>query len=620
MVDAEYIRTFEEVNRIGNGLREDGVVNEVHQFESPELISEGELAQELKEELKRQKRESYIQNDINWLEGDFWDNWDKIKGHMKKLMNHHEEFDEGEEETKLFFTAHSNDLIKGKPQLVEQVKRRIPLVRLLIKKGVEGKGEDKVEKNIKKVFLFDERSDKRYDGYQKEVLALDFWLYRIIENGNEYYVYSQKELPNDLCELRGMIVPVDDFAELSRSLKLKSISNIFILKEFSPAIKTLDKEQLIQLTTILKNKFSFGVDQFYDNLAHHPLGTFNRFSKEFECARGSITLSGKKDGSPIHLIVWGPAGSKKSMGVLETWQEKIQEEAGIREGGDSNLKSLIPSYKFHPADLGYLAKCLRMGFIDEIGKLIEFEMNKHQGNVKNNILGEINMFLDNKERTIGSGVQNDIKVQSTGKYIFVSNPVSNRKTIYDHVGLIDCTTLSRMINWVQDTDERELIITKGVSKIPPSHSQDSINKDNSPHTFTSIYTYDWNIGINNNKISTLEIVLGGDKSNKGNFNPFLSIFDSCQVFLSEIDENEIQRLVDISTNLAKEPMKSSVWRPRAEHHIHLIVDGLCKIRCLFQDHDSSFTAKQEDYDLAERILVRMVKGWDTNLQPKEDFT
>jgi len=46
---------------------------------------------------------------------------------------------------------------------------------------------------------------------------------------------------------------------------------------------------------------------------------------------------------------------------------------------------------------------------------------------------------------------------------------------------------------------------------------------------------------------------------------------------------------------------------------------LIKHRCLFKDYDSSFTPKQEDYDLAERILIRMVKGWDTNLAPKEEF-
>jgi len=112
-----------------------------------------------------------------------------------------------------------------------------------------------------------------------------------------------------------------------------------------------------------------------------------------------------------------------------------------------------------------------------------------------------------------------------------------------------------------------------------------------------------------------KLSLGGDKINR---NDLLTIFDSCYSFTCEIDETEVLRLSRITTQLAHEPMKS-VWRPRSEHHIYLLIDGLCKHRCLFKDYDSTFTPKQEDYDMAERILIRMVKAWDTDLSPKEDI-
>jgi len=111
------------------------------------------------------------------------------------------------------------------------------------------------------------------------------------------------------------------------------------------------------------------------------------------------------------------------------------------------------------------------------------------------------------------------------------------------------------------------------------------------------------------------VSLGEDKINR---NDLLTIFDSCYSFTCEIDETEVLRLSRITTQLAHEPMKS-VWRPRSEHHIYLLIDGLCKHRCLFKDYDSTFTPKQEDYDMAERILIRMVKAWDTDLSPKEDI-
>jgi len=105
--------------------------------------------------------------------------------------------------------------------------------------------------------------------------------------------------------------------------------------------------------------------------------------------------------------------------------------------------------------------------------------------------------------------------------------------------------------------------------------------------------------------------------NKITRNDLLTIFDSCYSFTCEIDDAQVLRLSKVTTQLAREPMKS-VWRPRSEHHIFLLVDGICKHRCLFKDYDATFTPKQEDYDMAERILVRMVKAWDTDLSPKED--
>jgi hypothetical protein len=97
------------------------------------------------------------------------------------------------------------------------------------------------------------------------------------------------------------------------------------------------------------------------------------------------------------------------------------------------------------------------------------------------------------------------------------------------------------------------------------------------------------------------------------------LFDSCYNFICDLDDAKIEGLVNETTMLAKEPMKSSVWKPRAFHHIYLLIDGLCKHRCLFKDYDPTFTPKQEDYDLAERILIRMVKSWDTDLSPKKEI-
>jgi len=57
----------------------------------------------------------------------------------------------------------------------------------------------------------------------------------------------------------------------------------------------------------------------------------------------------------------------------------------------------------------------------------------------------------------------------------------------------------------------------------------------------------------------------------------------------------------------------TMWKRRGMHHTKLILDGIVKYRCIFQDFDDSFEAKQIDYDNTERILVGMIKNWDFDM-------
>ncbi len=90
----------------------------------------------LKQEITEQRFENFKAGEINWLEGDFWDSWDKVKGHFHKTIkpNSKLEFplDESPKVEKWFFLAHGNDTIVGKPQLIEGVMKRIPLIRLTV--------------------------------------------------------------------------------------------------------------------------------------------------------------------------------------------------------------------------------------------------------------------------------------------------------------------------------------------------------------------------------------------------------------------------------------------------------------------------------------------------------
>lgn len=580
-------------------------------------MEDNELKKILLKEKKLQEIKNYKENEINWINDSFFNSWEKISGKMKKIFGNKKEY--FNISPKWIFLSHSEDTIKGKPQLIENVKKKIPLVRLAIKKVKDE--ETKEIKEIQSFYFIGENFDKRHDGFQRDVFALDFWMYKIVdESGKEYFILSQEKFPNETCIFKGMTIELDDFAEISRSMKIKSLSRIFFVKEFEPSVKIISKEQIVKYT---KEK---NIDEYYwlNFLAYHPWGTLNRFPYESEMLKSAFILSGKKEDYPLHLVVLGTAGTKKSCGYIETTGFKFSEETKIIEGGNSRIKGLSPSFKEKPASIGYLAECERIGFIDELGKMIDFELLRHDSN-NGNILGELNFLLDHKVRTVSSGNDNGCQVQANSKFLFTMNPCSGRKNIYEHIGIIDPTTMSRTLWWVQDENEQDFAFSdKCIKKLddfvvfPPTPRQaykskncclnNKINK-NDDYVCVSVR------GEIDNKVRTIPLLKGIETRDD-----FLTLFDTINSFVCDLDKQRINKISNFITILAKEPMKSSVWKPRAEHHVFLLTDGLVKHRCLFKDYDDTFTPKEEDYELAEAILTKMVRAWDTSLEPKRKLT
>jgi len=557
-----------------------------------------------KEEKENTDDKQYKQNQINWVDEDAFKTWDELKFYSKGIMEHDTEFNKNDQ-NKLCFLAHSKDEIIGKPQLIEPVRKKIPLVRMAVKK--EEINKEKVY--IKKMFLFDDKFNSNYNGQVKKSLALDLWIYRVVHDNKEYYIFSENELPNEVCKFSGMLVEMDDFAELTKSMRIKSLSRIFILKEHEPNVCIRSKKQLVTFTR--ERKITEG--QWIGFLGYHQFGNINRFPIEMEYLRSSFILGGKEHGYPNHLFIMGPSGTRKTVGHIETISYKFDENPSIIEGGDSRIKGLIPSFKEKPANIGYMAKVNRMGFIDEIGKMVEAEASKHNGS-NTNILGELNFIMEHKNRDVSSGNDNECTVQANAKFLVPTNPIKGKMTIAEHVGLMDPTFMSRTIWWVQDDAEIEFVMSdKGIEEFPPTPTTGIGGKQNLPLT------------TNKTKKSMFLGNLWGDGVGVGgiwdimNRDEFLTLFDSCYDFVSEVSKEEVKKLVDTTILLAREPMKSSVWKPRATHHVKLLIDGLCKHRCLFKDYDETFVANQEDYDMAERILIRMIKGWETNLMPKREL-
>jgi len=521
--------------------------------------------------------------DINWVEGNYRD-FEDIKIKARELMSL-------ENNERNLFLCHSNDRIIGKPQLVHPSMKTIVLLKKVLKVEKDKEGNDR--NYISSWKFLDEHYDKRYDGNLQWEMKSDFWIYRINYNNRDYYIFSKHQLEMKNYEMTGMVVELNDKTEMTNNLKLKSISKVFFLKDFEPTVKVLDKESLIELTKDLE----ITPDVWFNLVNAHPLNTINNFPESTNLIRTAQMLSGKMDGWPMHLAVMGKPGTRKSFGYIETTAFKFDEAMEIVEGANSRIKCLSPSFKEKPANIGYLAKSERMGFIDELGKMVEFEINKHQSAITN-VLGELNFLLDWKKRTVGSGNDNDCVVQANAKFLFASNGVKGKDYLGNHVGLIDPTTMSRIVWWIQDEEEINLVLSeKGITRVPPTPTQalDNIKIKRVKNFGLSKggLGYVWGENFTHKTISR---------------DHFLTIFDSCNSFLCQVDLIEVQKLVRETTLMAKDPMKS-VWKPRAEHHIYLLIDGLCKFRCLFEDYDHSFTPNKKDYERAEALLIKMVKAW-----------
>lgn len=596
-IDNKYVELVEDKNKV-----KDIIINDI-----------------IKESLFNRK----LKNDvINWVDND--GDWEKsIKPKLILALGGGEVYNNNKSD--LFFTANSNDKIKGKVQLIEQHKQRLPLVKRFLKKrdATEWDKEKKKyiktgEKELAQKYLFlGEKIDARSAGECKDTYSEDMNIYQLIsEDNKKYIVFSKEDLPNCSCELSGMYMELDDNADVTKNLKLPSIARGFFMKSFDPAVKILTKEQIIDFTKTRE----ITTKKWIDFLGYHELGSINRFSQEFTKLISSWVLSGKKDNSPLHLMVFGVPGTKKS-GLLEGIGYKFSENNIILEGGNSTIKMLKPAFKEKPATLGHYANSERVALVDEIGKMVENELNKHQSSIKN-IFGDCNFLFDHKKRIVGSGNNNDCEVEATFKGLEVTNPVSNMPTISHHVGTIDATNMSRKLIWVQDKEETEFLFSESaIERLPPTHTYIYKQKkiENNDIKYKNNTCIGDCVGGNNIKtrgVVTLNECVGGIFESR---DEFLTLFDTCNNFVCDIDNIKIQQIYNSILQLARGPMKDSVWKPRGDRHTFLLIDGLVKERCLFNDYDTEFKPKQEDYDLAERILVRMVKGWDTDMSHKRSF-
>ena len=482
-------------------------------------------------------------NEINILddeESKEFGTWKKVKDKMLKLC----------ESGDLTFISHKEDSIIGKPERMFEIKKNFVLIT---KTEKEKQGETK-----NKYLFLDDHINRRDDGYDIDSLEFHFWTYKIVENAIEYTVLSEKELDPQQHLLRGMKIKVKDLSEVTKTLKVKTLSNLFLCVENEPSIKPMPKDELIDFVKNLE----ITKEEFIEFLHTHPDGNIYNHTENFSKVRVYQELSGKWDDYPLHLMVWGVAGTGKTK-EAECLNHKFDEVKGILEAGNGTIKGMIPSFAEKPSKVGYIIECLRRAILDELNKLIQ-----NTNNYENftDCFGKLNMLFEHKDRAVNSGNGNNIKVKATAKITLFTNAFGTKAYIYDHSQLMGQSTLSRVLHLGLGQDEFEFIQNNRLKKATQTK-------------------------INNNQ--------------------FLSIYDSCQNFLVDYDEEQIRVIVKQSIEDCKN--FKTIWKPRALHHTILLLDGIVKFRCLFEG-DKSFKTKPEDYFDLKNILKYLCESWLINVK------
>ncbi len=533
--------------------------------------------------VNEQEIEEYTKG-INWTTDVYYsDSWKRLKGKTIAQLN---------KSNFLFTLLSSTGKIVGKPQIRDyETKTNITLLSKVGKKDKEG--------DIKESYKFiDDPYNRRDDGYEIEVLEENFWVYDVVDNGIKYIVLSKEKLKNhEIHAFYGTSIKINHPKEFDKNLSCRSSSLFFICKNFESTIKPIDKEDLIGYVKKFISDDNIPMGEYKalmkDYLFIHEDGYIYNQPENYGRLRHSVNLSGKKDGYPLHLFVWGEMGIGKTQ-ELEC-SDYIFDET-ILEAANSTPKSLIPSFSEKIPNPGFILSCNRLAHIDELMKMVDNAINNTRGsNDVKNQFANLNFILEHRKRRANSG-NGQLFCMPTAQVFAGMNPSQKSSYIHEELEVLDASTISRVIPYVKGKSYVEFIEKNVLKKCAKTHPLYYKKEDENKKNIT------YNLPLFAQRIRAF----------------YLTIFDSCKVFNANLNEGRVKKLHESLVNLAKNPMKT-LWKRRGYHHTYLILDGIVKYRCLFEDLDDSFEAKDVDYDTTEKILIEMVMNWDYNMGIKGDF-
>jgi len=531
----------------------------------------------LKEQSSEQDLEKYTK-DVNWIDDDYFNNsWKRLKIKNLGLIN---------KGGKLFQIFSKENNITGKPQIRDNdVKTTITLIVKAVKK--EKDSEDKISYKF-----IDDSYNRRDDGYEEEVLEEDYWVYDVVDKGIKYIVLCSKKLENhEVHTFSGMKVKINHSKEFDKNLMCRGSANLFFCHDAESTIKPLPPVEIIPYVKDFIKRNNMDEEKFkkmmFEYIFFHPNGIIYNQPEDYMLLRHAQLLSGREEGYPLHFFLWGGFGVGKTQEI--ECVDYIFDES-ILEAANSTPKSLVPSFSERIPNPGFIISCNRVALIDEMMKMVDNAMNntRNSNDVKNQ-LSNLNFILEHRSRRANSGNGN-LFCKPTSKMIVTTNPSMKSKYIHQELEIMDPSTFSRCLCYVKGESHVKFIEENKLRKCANTYPLYCMKK-----------------GVEKENITSKVKVIAQDLRSF-----YVTVYDSCQHFLSKVSEERVAKLFQTLVAFAKNPMKT-MWKRRGLHHTKLVLDGIVKYRCIFKDFDPGFEATDKDYDDAERILIGMVKNWDYDM-------
>ncbi len=442
--------------------------------------------------------------------------------------------------------------------------QKVPVATL-----IESKKENKEtgEPMKKWIVLFGQRYSRNEYNIIKEI-EIPFRVYRFISESNqEFILLTAEEILIGDYIITGVTTQVDDFRALTDSSKLPTKLPYFFAQTIKNRIIKYQKPGDFKA-----NIRRLGISK--KNLFEYPFAIYSKkYNKKFIMKHPTWfkwliwawllhSNEGVINEYPLHILIIGPQQSGKSV-LLGGLHINSKETRSIFSGSSSTLKRLVPSFKYQPAKLGYLAESNRFSFCDEFLRCLINTRTLKAGGEREESVAIMNDLLEHQKREAGSGVSS-VHVNMTSRVLAATNPIKGIHCVEDLLNSLDPSFCSRWLIYYQGENH-----IKAVRKCKDS--------DLKEYNF-ELDSLDW-----------------------------VSIIDYLQTIKIDYKESEIEEILNSVIPLLSNTLRNH-YDSRHRHHIGRVMDGIVKARCLFE-HDMSFRPVKKDYAMLRKIWVEIIKSW-----------